>query len=84
VENKIDVVMKVLPLVSTTQATGINDTCGKDATVTAGVDDTVGKFATGVNPAGGKLAAGVIDTRAKLSPISTAPAKLEGKNVSIC
>ncbi len=60
-----------------TQATGINDTCGKDATVTAGVDDTVGKFATGVNAAGGKLAAGVNDTEGKLSP-----AELEEKNFS--
>jgi hypothetical protein len=71
--------MKVLRLVSTTQATGINDTCGKVATGTAG-----GKFATGVNAAGAKLAAGVNDTRGKLSPISTALAELEGKNLSIC
>ncbi len=69
---------------STLQATGINDTCGTDATVTAGVDDTGGKFGTGVNAAGGKLAAGVNDTRGKLSPISKAQTELGGKNLSLC
>jgi hypothetical protein len=40
---------------------------------TTGVNDTGGKFATGIYT-GGKIAAGIIDTGGKLPPVSTTPA----------
>jgi hypothetical protein len=46
----------------------------KFATSTAGVVDTGGKFATGVNVTGGKFATGVNSTPGKLPPVSTTPA----------
>ncbi len=55
---------------------------GKFCHDTADVVNTGGKFATGVDATGGKLAADVNNTEGKLSPISTAPAELEEKNLS--
>ncbi len=60
-----------------------------------GVNNTVGKFATGDNEAGGKLPAESKTQAANLQPVLMAPVanngsnirllrKLEGKNVSIC
>jgi hypothetical protein len=44
------------------------------ATSSPCVNDTGGKFATGVNGTGGKFAAGVNDAGGKLLPVSTTPA----------
>jgi hypothetical protein len=54
--------------------TGINHNGGKFATCSAGVVDTSGKFATGVNDTGGKFATSVNDAGGKLPPVSTTPA----------
>ncbi len=51
--------------------TGVNDIGGNFANGTAGVVDTGGKFATGVNDTGGKFATGVNETGGKLPLVST-------------
>ncbi len=68
------------------------------STIFASVVDTGGKFATGVNYAGGKLPPVSMTPAANLPPVSTTPvanngnnirlqtpvSELEGKNLCIC
>ncbi len=79
-------------------ATGINDTSGKFATSSLCVVNTSGKFAAGVNDAGGKLPPVSTTPAANLPPVSltavanngnnirlqTPESELEGKNLYLC